>query len=109
MPGCFSVIGNTQLHYLNAAYKGNRLVGDSINVLATLRERGRFDYAQGRSAPHDPRCCNPPVSEPALTSNNSERHLRRSFLEPYPVAVRGEGVYDWDGALPGRENRMKGF
>ena len=23
--------------------------------------------------------------------------LRRSFLKPYPVAVRGEGVYVWDG------------
>ena len=46
----------------------------------------------GVSAPHKLRCYNPPVTEQLLRTPV----LRRSFRRPYPVAVRGEGVYVWD-------------
>jgi adenosylmethionine-8-amino-7-oxononanoate aminotransferase len=37
------------------------------------------------------------VSEPAVAEQQLRTPvLRRSFLKPYPVAVRGEGVYVWD-------------
>ncbi len=40
---------------------------------------------------------NPPVTEPTLTQQQLRTPvLRRSFRKPYPVAVRGEGVYVWD-------------
>ena len=41
---------------------------------------------------------NPRVSETTLTQQQQLRTpvLRRSFRKPYPVAVRGEGVYVWD-------------
>ena len=38
------------------------------------------------------RCYNPPVTQQQLRTPV----LRRSFLKPYPLAVRGEGVYVWD-------------
>jgi adenosylmethionine-8-amino-7-oxononanoate aminotransferase len=38
------------------------------------------------------------VLDPIVTQQQLRRPvLRRSFLKPYPVAVRGEGVYLWDG------------
>ncbi|HEY6304179.1 MAG TPA: aminotransferase class III-fold pyridoxal phosphate-dependent enzyme [Terriglobales bacterium] len=41
---------------------------------------------------------NPRVAKPLLTEQQLRTPvLRRSFLKPYPVAVRGEGVYLWDG------------
>jgi adenosylmethionine-8-amino-7-oxononanoate aminotransferase len=41
---------------------------------------------------------NPRVTEPTLTQQQPRTPvLRRSFRKPYPVAVRGEGVYVWDG------------
>ena len=41
---------------------------------------------------------NPRVTEPTLTQQQLRTPvLRRSFRKPYPVAVRGEGVYVWDG------------
>jgi len=41
---------------------------------------------------------NPPVTEPTVTQQRLRTPvLRRSFRKPYPVAVRGEGVYVWDG------------
>src|SRR5450755_1856180 len=46
----------------------------------------------GVSPPHKLRCYNPPVTEQLLRTPV----LRRSFRRPYPVAVRGEGVYVWD-------------
>ncbi len=47
--------------------------------------------------PHETRCYNPRVSEPLLTQQQLRSPvLRRSFRKPYPVAVRGEGVYVWD-------------
>jgi adenosylmethionine-8-amino-7-oxononanoate aminotransferase len=40
---------------------------------------------------------NPPVTKPTLTQQQLRTPvLRRSFHKPYPVAVRGEGVYVWD-------------
>jgi adenosylmethionine-8-amino-7-oxononanoate aminotransferase len=46
---------------------------------------------------HQRRCYNPPVAEPVLTQQQLRTPvLRRSFRKPYPVAVRGEGVYIWD-------------
>src|SRR5271163_130260 len=43
------------------------------------------------------RCYNPPVADPVLTQQQLRTPvLRRSFRKPYPVAVRGEGVYIWD-------------
>jgi adenosylmethionine-8-amino-7-oxononanoate aminotransferase len=48
-------------------------------------------------APRESRCYNPPVSEPVITQQQLRTPvLRRSFRRPYPVAVRGEGVYVWD-------------
>jgi len=49
-------------------------------------------YAGGAPAPHESRCYNPHVTEQQLRTPV----LRRSFRKPYPVAVRGEGVYVWD-------------
>src|SRR5271155_5222992 len=47
--------------------------------------------------PPKPRCYNPPVADPAPTQQQLRTPvLRRSFRRPYPVAVRGEGVYIWD-------------
>ena len=47
--------------------------------------------------PPKPRCYNPPVADPVLTQQQLRTPvLRRSFRKPYPVAVRGEGVYIWD-------------
>ena len=40
------------------------------------------------------RCYNPPVTEQQFRTPV----LRRSFLKPYPVAVRGEGVFVWNDA-----------
>lgn len=41
---------------------------------------------------------NPRVTEPAFARQQlGTPVLRRSFRKPYPVAVRGEGVYVWDG------------
>jgi adenosylmethionine-8-amino-7-oxononanoate aminotransferase len=38
------------------------------------------------------------VIDPVVTQQQLRTPvLRRSFLKPYPVAVRGEGVYVWDG------------
>ncbi len=49
-------------------------------------------------APYDSRCYNPPVNEPVFTQQPLRTPvLRRSFQKPYPIAVRGEGVYVWDG------------
>ena len=46
----------------------------------------------------DSRCYNPPVTEPVFTQQSLRTPvLRRSFQKPYPIAVRGEGVYVWDG------------
>lgn len=47
---------------------------------------------------HAPRTSyNPPVTRPAPTQSSLRTPLlRRSFRKPYPVAVRGEGVYIWD-------------
>jgi adenosylmethionine-8-amino-7-oxononanoate aminotransferase len=46
---------------------------------------------------HSPQTDNPCVTESALTSQNLRGPvLRRSFRRPYPLAVRGEGVYVWD-------------
>jgi adenosylmethionine-8-amino-7-oxononanoate aminotransferase len=50
------------------------------------------------SAPHGSRCYNPRVSQPLITQQQLRTPvLRRSFRKSYPVAVRGEGVYVWDG------------
>jgi adenosylmethionine-8-amino-7-oxononanoate aminotransferase len=41
---------------------------------------------------------NPRVTEPVFAPQQLRTPvLRRSFLKAYPVAVRGEGVYVWDG------------
>jgi adenosylmethionine-8-amino-7-oxononanoate aminotransferase len=61
-----------------------------------LRKSTHFGFAQDRSAP-ETRCYNPPVTEPGPTQQQLRTPaLRRSFRKPYPVAVRGEGVYVWD-------------
>lgn len=48
------------------------------------------------SAPHESRRYNPRVTEPVFTQQLRTPLLRRSFRKPYPLAVRGEGVYLWD-------------
>ncbi len=45
-----------------------------------------------RAEPHNPRVTEPTFSQQQLRTPV----LRRSFRKPYPVAVRGEGVYVWD-------------
>ncbi len=48
-------------------------------------------------APPESRCYNPAVSEPVVTQQQLRTPvLRRSFVKPYPVAVRGEGAFIWD-------------
>jgi adenosylmethionine-8-amino-7-oxononanoate aminotransferase len=50
------------------------------------------------SEPHETRCYNPPVTGPVPTQQLLRTPvLRRSFRKAYPIAVRGEGVYVWDG------------
>jgi adenosylmethionine-8-amino-7-oxononanoate aminotransferase len=50
------------------------------------------------SAPHESRCYNPHVTESVFTQQQLRTPvLRRSFRKSYPVAVRGEGVYVWNG------------
>src|SRR5258708_7639569 len=59
-------------------------------LIATLRGRA--------PAPGNSRCYNPRVTEPVLLQQQLRTPvLRRSFHKPYPVAVRGAGVYVWDG------------
>ncbi len=51
----------------------------------------------GRNARATRSFYNPAVSESTVTQQQLRTPvLRRSFRKPYPVAVRGEGVYVWD-------------
>jgi adenosylmethionine-8-amino-7-oxononanoate aminotransferase len=71
-----------------------------VSVLTSkhLQKSIHFGLAPGEPAPHESRCYNPRVSQPPVTQQQLRTPvLRRSFRKPYPVAVRGEGVYVWDG------------
>ncbi len=82
-----------QVNSSMVATEGYRLAGIGIGNYG-LRFAAKFIPALTVPMRHQH---NPPVANPIETKQNLRTPvLRRSFQKPYPVAVRGEGVYVWD-------------